>query len=182
MQLDTATTALVMIDVQERLVTATADLLNPRLPKIELLLRGAAALNLDTIVTEQYPKGLGPTLPALKELLQPGWPVIEKTAFSCCGEPNFIESLNRTPKQRVALCGIECHVCVQQTALDLLADGKEVYLIVDAVASRRREDMEVAIELMRAQGVKITTAESFLFAMLGSAKNPAFKAISGLVR
>lgn len=182
MHINADTTALVVVDVQERLVAATAELLTPRLSKINLLLRAAAAINLDVIVTEQYPKGLGSTLPELKELFAPSWPVIEKTSFSCFGEEKFRDALKSKKRQTVALLGIECHVCVQQTAFDLLADGYDVILLVDAVASRKSEDMLTAIELMRSQGVKVTTAESFLFALLGGAKHPGFKAVSALVK
>jgi len=182
MPLTVDTAAFVMIDVQERLVAATAELLTPRLPKLRLLLQGAAAMNLDVIVTEQYPKGLGPTLPELKALLNPTWPVIEKTAFSCCGEPAFMTALRRKDRRAVALAGVEGHVCVQQTAFELQALGYEVYLIADAVASRRSEDLQTAIELMRTQGIRVTTAEAWLFLLLGSAKHPAFKAISALVK
>lgn len=181
MQFAIDSTALIMIDIQEKLVGVQPDL-PPRLPKIAMMLRAAAALKLDVIVTEQYPKGLGATIPELKELCRPEWPAIAKTSFSCWGEETFRAAMKSKKRQTAVLMGIEGHVCVQQTAVDLMIEAYDVVLLADAVASRRREDCEVAIDLMRARGVWVTTAESFLFALLGNARHPDFKAISALIK
>ena len=181
MQCPIDSTALVLVDVQERLVNALPDI-QPRLPKVITALKAAAALNLDVIVTEQYPKGLGPTLADVRAACPAGAPVIEKTSFSCWGEENFRLALKAKKRQTVVLMGIEAHVCVQQTAFDLLVEAYEVVLLADAVASRNAEDCRIALELMRAKGVWVTTTESFLFSLLGSAKHPGFKAVSALVK
>lgn len=181
MQFDLNSTALVLVDVQEKLVSAQPDLV-PRIPKIAIMLRAAAVLGLDVIITEQYPKGLGSTIVPLQELCKPEWPVIAKTSFSCWGEENFRTALKSKKRQTVVLMGIESHVCVQQTAIDLMVEAYDVVLLADAVSSRNREDCQVAIELMRARGVWVTSTESFLFAMLGNAKHPEFKAVSALIK
>ncbi len=175
------TTALVVVDIQERLYSAIPGL-EPFMPKIKMLLKAAAELKTPVVVTEQYPRGLGNTLPELKELFQPAWPVLEKTDFSCWGVEAFRRELAAKKVKAVVLMGIECHVCVQQTAFDLLSQGFEVILAADTVASRNAYDRETAIELMRASGVKVTTAEAVVFALMRTAKHPAFKAVSALVR
>ena len=175
------TAALVMVDIQERLFAAVPDLA-PMLPKVKMLLKAAAELQLPTLVTEQYPRGLGSTIPEIKELLRPEWPVFEKTDFSCWGVEGFRHELAAKKAQTVILMGIESHVCVQQTAFDLLAQGFEVVLVADAVASRNAYDRQTAIDLMRASGIRVTTAEAVVFALLRTAKHPSFKAISALVK
>ncbi|MDD3118831.1 MAG: isochorismatase family protein [Victivallales bacterium] len=181
MDFDTEKTALVMVDIQERLFAAVPELA-PMLPKVKMLLRSAAELRLPAVVTEQYPRGLGPTIPELKALLQPGWPVIAKTDFSCWGVEAFRRELAAKKIRTVVLMGIECHVCVQQTAFDLQAQGFDVVLAADTVASRNAYDRQMALELMRSAGIGVTTAEAIVFAWLRTAKHPSFKAISALVK
>lgn len=175
------TSTLVIVDIQEKLIKAIPAM-EPFMPKVRMMLEAAAVLGLDVIVTEQYPKGLGNTVPELKELFQDKWPVIEKTSFSCWLEPEFRKQLRKNKKETVILTGIESHVCVMQTAMDLLTEGYQVVLLADTVASRNDYDREIALKLMREKGVWVMTAESLLFHYLQNAKNPSFKAVSKLIK
>ncbi len=172
---------LLMVDMQEKLLPAmseAADCINRNL----LLLQGAAALELPVIISEQYPQGLGSTIPQLKQECRDEWSVGEKTSFSCFGDEelgNLIRNLNA---ETLILSGVESHVCVLQTAIDAVNEGYQVIVVSDAVASRKPEDRCTALKLMAANGVHVMSAESVLFMLLGSAKNPAFKTISKLVR
>jgi nicotinamidase-related amidase len=172
---------LVAIDIQERLITAMTGM-DKCLKISQVMVEAAKALKLDTIVTEQYPRGLGNTVAELQELFDPKWPVIEKTAFSCCGETQFMIQLEQKKRHSIAVIGIETHVCVQQTVLDALAEGYQVFVIEDAVTSRSVNDRQVALELMRDAGAVITTVESYLFMLMRDATHPAFKTISKLIR
>ena len=181
MFMDPADTALIVIDVQQKLAPAMHDF-EPCANRIELLLAGAKELRLDTIVTEQYPKGLGPTLPRFAEKLPEPTPVIAKTGFSVFEEPTFRTALGAKAHKNLVFCGIESHVCVLQSVFDALERGFRVFLAADAVTSRKPSDRELALDAARAAGATVLSAEALLFMMLGDAKAPAFKAISKLVR
>lgn len=181
MFIDPAETALVVIDLQERLAPAMSEF-EPCADRAELLLKGAAELKLDVLVTEQYPKGLGATLPRFAELLPEGAPVIAKTGFSCFEEPGFRTALAARSRKTLVFCGIESHVCVLQSVLDALDRGFKVCLAADAVTSRKLADRELALQAARAAGALVVSSEALLFMMLRDAKNPAFKAVSKLVR
>ena len=181
MFIDPAGSALVVIDLQERLVPAMSDF-EPCAKNAELLINGAGALRLDVIATEQYPKGLGTTLPRFRELLPENAPVIAKTGFSVFEEPAFRTALAARSRRTLVFCGIESHVCVLQSVLDALDRGFEVLLAADAVASRRTADRDLALQAVRAAGATVVSAEAILFMMLRDAKNPAFKAVSKLVK
>ena len=181
MFIDPAETALVVIDLQERLAPAMAEF-EACANRAELLLAGAAELKLDAIATEQYPKGLGPTLPRFAELLPAGTPVIAKTGFSCFEEPAFRTALAAKSRKTLVFCGIESHVCVLQSVLDALDRGFKVCLAADAVTSRTVADRELALQAARAAGALVVSIEALLFMTLRDAKNPAFKAVSKLVR
>ena len=170
-----------LVDIQERLITAMSDM-EQCLKKSQIMLAAAKGLGLDTIVTEQYPRGLGSTVPALSELFDAKWPIIEKTTFSCCGETQFMIELEKKKRRSIAVIGIETHVCIQQTVLDALVEDYQVFVLSDAVTSRSTEDRQVALELMRDAGAVITTVESYLFMLMRDAKHPQFKAISKLIR
>jgi nicotinamidase-related amidase len=142
-------------------------------------------MGLPIILTQQYTKGLGETVPVILEALDTtGSPFdkIEKTSFSCYGEPTFVTALEQTLRKTVILCGIETHVCVQQTALDLLENGYMVYLIHDCVSSRSNNDKKYAQRRIGEAGAVGTTYEALLFELCVSAKAPEFKAISALVK
>jgi len=181
MFIDPAETSLIVIDLQERLALAMSDF-EPCAQNVELLLNGARALRLDVIVTEQYPKGLGPTLPRFAELLPENTPVIAKTGFSVFEEPAFRTALSSKPRKNLLICGIESHVCVLQSIYDARERGLRVLLAADAVASRKTSDRELALQAARDAGATVVSSEALLFMMLRDAKNPAFKAVSKLVR
>lgn len=174
-------TVLAMIDIQERLYAALpvdSDFIRGA----KLALRAAAVLQVPIVATEQYPKGLGKTIPEFAALLPPNVPVIEKTAFSCFGEPTFAEAIAAGGRQNICLIGVETHVCVQQTAMDALAKGYRVFVLSDAVLSRRSGDKSEALAYLRQAGVEITTSESFVFSLLENSRHPAFREISNLVK
>jgi nicotinamidase-related amidase len=178
LQMTAGDTGLLVIDVQEKLMV--------KIPQAEALVRnisflidGARLLNLPVQATEQYPKGLGPTVPALAAKL-PERP--EKLAFSCCAVPAVVDGFRRAARPKVVLAGIETHVCVQQTALDLLAQDFRVYIPIDAVSSRYGTDHEVALRRLEKAGCTLTTAESCVFEWCGGADHPQFKAVSALVQ
>jgi nicotinamidase-related amidase len=171
-------TAVVVIDVQEKLVAAVAD--GSRVVwNCRRLLDGAAVLGVPVLATEQYPQGLGPTVPELAALLAQRW---SKLSFSAAGCAEFAAALEKLAVAKVLLCGIETHVCVQQTALDLLAGGWRVHVVVDAVGSRFDLDHRTALRRMETAGALLTTTEAALFEWCRVAGTPQFRQISSLVR
>ena len=172
-------TALLVVDVQEKLAPLISG--HAQLAwNIRRLIDGAKILSMPVIATEQYPKGLGATLPELKKLIAGEIP--EKLTFSCgeCGD--LFTELPARGIHKILVSGIETHVCVQQTVFDLLAAGFYVYVAVDAVGSRFDLDKEVALRRMEASGATLTTTEAALFEWCEKAGSPEFKAISQLVR
>lgn len=145
------------------------------------LIEGATILDVPIAVTEQYPKGLGPTEEELRGALLSYEP-FEKLTFSCCGEPSFTSALDALGRRTIILAGMETHVCVLQTALDLLRGGYGVHLVRDAVCSREKENWITGVDLMRDAGAVITSTETVLFQLLGKAGSEEFKAISKLVK
>jgi nicotinamidase-related amidase len=171
-------TALVVVDVQEKLVPAIAQ--NARIVwNIRRLIDGAKALGLPVLGTEQYPKGLGPTVVELAEQLGP---LPAKLAFSCGACPGLFESLPGRGIHKILVCGLEAHVCVQQSVLDLLADGWRVYVAADAVGSRFEMDCRIALGRMDSAGATLTTTEAALFEWCEAAGTPEFREISRLAR
>jgi nicotinamidase-related amidase len=171
-------TGLLVIDVQEKLI--------PLIPTAERMIRNvsflvdaAGKLGMTVQATEQYPKGLGATVSALAAKLPPR---PEKMAFSCCAIPEVVEGFRRAGCPRVLLAGIETHVCVQQTALDLLSLDFRVYIAVDAVASRAAADHDWALRRLERAGAVLTTSESAVFEWVGVAGTSQFKEISRLVQ
>lgn len=173
-----AETALLVIDVQEKLLTkipgATA-----LVRDIAFLIDAARLLDVDVAATEQYPRGLGATVAALADRL-PNRP--DKVAFSSCAAAGLTDGLRAAQRTRVLLCGIEAHVCVLHTALDLLAADYRVYVAADAVASRYAIDREFALRRLEQAGAVLTTAETAVFEWLGGAQHPRFKQVSALVQ
>ena len=170
------------IDVQEKLVAAMPETFTETVAKQKILLEGAKALGVSTIVTEQYPKGLGSTIGEIADAFDPEWPVFEKTAFSALGEPAVRTELGETPTETLVVAGIEAHVCVLQTVLDSLDQGWDTIVLADAVDSRKNLDKQTALAAAESAGARVWTVESLLFALTRDAKNPAFKTISKLVR
>ena len=177
-QMSAADTGLLVIDVQEKLVPLILDA--PALVRnIAFLVDGARLLDVPVQCTEQYPRGLGPTVAELAKRL-PERP--DKTAFSSCAVPSVVEHFRRAARPKVVLAGIETHVCVLHTALDLLALDFRVYVAVDAVGSRYRIDHDTALRRLEQAGAVLTTSEGCVFEWLGGAGHPRFKAASQLVQ
>jgi nicotinamidase-related amidase len=167
---------LLMVDVQERLVPAIHEH-EQLVANCAWLIGVADAVNVPVLVSEQYPRGLGPTVRPLKELV-PQDNIIEKVHFSCGASPDCLERINDISGGQVVVAGIEAHVCVLQTALDLVDSGKDVFVVADAVSSRDPRDAELAIERMREAGVKVITREMALFEWAHKAGTQHFKALS----
>jgi isochorismate hydrolase len=171
--------ALVVIDVQEKLMNVM-----PRrvemLAAIQKLIGAARVLQVPTLVTAQYIKGLGPVCAEIVKAT-PGITPLEKKTFSCCGSEEFLRAVKDLWRRRIILCGIEAHVCVQQTAIDLMKNYM-VYIVADAVCSRHRHDHKVAIERLRDCGAVITTTESAVFELLRESGTEEFKQILPLFK
>ena len=183
MTLDRARTALVVIDVQERLFPAMdADHREEVMRNIKVLTATARRLNLGTLVTEQYPKGLGHTLQEVKDALPPGVQPVEKVAFSCQGVEAFRSRLTATGARQLLLAGIEAHVCVLMSALDLLAEGYAVHIVADAVTSRTQANWRLAMAQLRQAGAVVTTTETVLFQLLRQADTADFRELARLIR
>ena len=171
-------TTLLVVDVQERLIAAMAEA-KRIVWNIRRLIDGAKALGLPVVATEQYPKGLGPTVPELAERLgEIPW----KLRFSCGGCGKLFDDLQQQDVFRILVVGIEAHVCVAQTVFDLLAAGFRVYVAADAVGSRFSVDCDTALRRMESAGATLTTAEAALFEWCETAAAPEFKVISQLAK
>lgn len=169
-----------LVDVQERLFPHVTN--NEEIEKkLITLIQGLKVLEVPFIVNEQYKKGIGETIPSLKELVNE-YPHFEKTTFSCCKNEPTMEAIKSTGKKNVIVAGIETHVCVLQTCIDLLEAGLQPVLVTDCVTSRKQKDTDMALERLIQAGVVPTTYESILFELTVNAKNPAFKTISSLVK
>jgi len=175
--------ALLLIDVQERFQAAIPSIApdQPVGRNCRILVEGARAVGAQVLVSEQYPKGLGATLPHLAEAAGDA-PRLAKTHFSCCGDPAIAAAIASAHRSWWILCGIEAHVCVLATAADLLAQGRQVVVVGDAVASRREDCRTMALQAARDLGALVLPAETVLFRWLRVAQGDAFKRISALVR
>ncbi len=174
---------LVVIDIQTRLtITMPVKVLARLKRNINILLQSANTLSIPVLVTEQYPKGLGPTEPDIVELLTDNVLKFEKTCFSCTGAENFLQQLKETGRKQLILVGIEAHVCVLQTAIQLIAEGYQVFVAADGVCSRHRENYEASLKRMSRANVVICNTESVLFEWLRDAKHEHFKKLSSLVQ
>lgn len=171
---------LVVVDLQERLLPAMFERGRVLQNSIRLA-AGAVALRVPVFVTEQYPKGIGPTVPELAAVI-PGFVAREKTTFSAGGAPGFVEALKTAGVTDAVLCGIESHVCVTQTGLDLLAAGVQPFVAADAVSSRTPENWRCGLDRLRDAGAVIVSTEMVLFEWLGAAGTDEFKQILGLVK
>ncbi len=178
--LDRKTTGLLIIDIQER-INAVMKFRERVVKNTAKLINGVNIMNVPIFITEQYRKGLGPTEKLILDaLMKPE--IVEKLNFSCCAALPLMEQLRKKIIKQVVVCGIETHVCVLQTCLDLLAEGFQVHLVSDAISSRRKLDHEAAIDRMQQAGIILTTTEAVLFELLERAGTPEFKQISQLVK
>lgn len=171
-----------LIDIQDRLAPHIHD--NEQIVRrARILIQGLQALKVPMMLNEQYPKGLGTTLPALVEELAPDQrQVFEKTSFSVCDTPESWKHIASQNRNTVIVFGTETHVCVLQTVLDLLDNGMQPVVIADAVGSRDPYDKKIAIRRMRRAGAVVTTTEAILFELCRRSDDPAFKTISNLVK
>ena len=171
---------LVVVDIQDRLLPAIFE--KERVVQNALrLIQGADILHVPVFATEQYRKGLGPTVPEVAAAI-PGFAPLEKLAFSACGAAGFIPALSQKKVSAAILCGIEAHVCVSQTCLDLLDGGFRVFVAADAVSSRTSENYHIGLDRMRAAGAVIVSTEMVLFELLEQAGTAEFKQILNLVK
>ncbi|HJX09448.1 MAG TPA: hydrolase [Candidatus Binatia bacterium] len=175
-----ANSCLVVVDVQGKL----AQLIHNKdslFKNIRILIQAARILEIPILWCQQCPDALGPTVPDIAQLLTDSEP-INKAAFSCCGDDQFNNSLNDLARDQVLLCGIETHVCIYQTALDLLRKGFEVSVIADAVSSRTLENKQIALKQVAAENASITSTEMALFELLRTAEHPKFRQIAKLIK
>ena len=178
--LDTEKCCLVVVDVQGKLAQLMYDR-DVLFKNIRILIKAAKVLDIPVIWCQQSPETLGVTVPEIAELLSDNSP-INKSSFSCCGEEQFNSKLDSLTRNQVLLCGIECHVCIYQTAVDLLGTGCDVSVIADAVSSRTPENKQIAVSRMEAEGVNISSTEMALFELLRTAEHAQLRQIAKLVK
>ena len=172
---------LLLVDVQERLQPTIHDDARLR-QRAAALARGCALLGVPIYVTEQYPKGRGHTVPELADAVSAAGGVLEKTEFSCVANESIRARVEAAGRQDVLLAGVEAHVCVLQTALDLLEAGYRVHLVEDAVGSRTPENREIGIARARRHGADPASVESVLFELMGTSRHPRFKDVQALIK
>ncbi len=178
--LKTENAVLVVIDVQGKLAT----LMHNRdefYKNIVRMIEGAKVLDIPVLWNEQLPDKLGTTIPEIKSVLEGAAPLVKKT-FSCCGNKDFVTQLKGLKRKQVLLVGMETHVCVYQTAQDLLAEGYEVFLVADAVSSRSLENKQIGLSTMKDLGARITNVEMALFEMLQTAEGDQFKQVIRIIK
>lgn len=173
-------TALLVIDMQVKLTRVMTDK-ESLIINSQKLIAGMKVLGVPVIFTEQYPQGLGLTIPEIASLLTENKP-ITKMSFSCCRNDDFLQKVKSLDIKQILLAGIEAHVCVYQTVCDLLAMGYEVQVVADCVSSRTIENKAIALEKMMDMGAQITSMETALFELLKTAENTHFKDISRIVK
>jgi nicotinamidase-related amidase len=178
--LDKEQAVLLIVDIQERLA-AVMSRKDEVVKNNQHLIELAKLIGLPVVVTEQYPKGLGRTVPALLSSI-PGCRPIEKMTFDCCGQDGFIQEIRNHAKKTVILTGMETHICVLQTCIGLLKSGLNVHVVQDAICSRTEENWKAGLDFMRDAGGVITCTETVLFQLLKIAGTEQFKKISQLIR
>ncbi len=174
-------TMALVIDYQERLVPV----INNReelLHNSSILIKGLKALGIPMVVSQQYTKGIGMTVPKIRDVFGEEFSYYDKLTFSCAEDKELLHRLQETGRRNIILCGIEAHICVLQTAIDLLAKGYQVILAENCIGSRKENDRVVAVQRAAAEGAVITTCESLLFELTRVAKTDVFKVISGLIK
>ena len=179
--LDPKQTALVVIDIQEGFRNAITDF-GRIVSRAATVVRGFQVLGLPVLVTEQYPKGLGHTAAEIRIVLTDADEVFEKSAFSSCGADAFVAKLNDLSIKQVLICGLETHVCVNQTAHDLLTRGFQVHILTDCVCSRFEHNREAGLAKMLASGAISSSIEMALFELMRDSKHEKFKEIQSLIK
>lgn len=174
-------TALIVIDIQDRLIGAMdSKIYDAAKENVIRMVKGANILNIPVHMTQQYTKGLGSTVNEIGSLINT--PHIEKLTFSCCGEPSFIEILEKDDIKNVVVCGMETHICVLQTVIDLLNHDFNVHVLKDAVVSRKKINWETGLDFMKTAGAIITVTETVLFQLLKKSGTQEFKEISKIIK
>lgn len=172
---------LALIDIQEKFRSAIAGM-EDLIRRAQILSRAAVRLGVPVHVTEQYAKALGPTVPEIRQVLPDSQAFADKMCFSSFGCAAFREALSASPRKQVVLAGIETHVCVMQTGLELLAEGYAVYVVADAVSSRKGSDREAALKRLERHGAELVTTEMVVFEWLRKAGTPEFKELQALIK
>ncbi|MEJ2649850.1 MAG: hydrolase [Sedimentisphaerales bacterium] len=178
--LDIENCSLVIVDVQGKLARIMYEK-EVLFKNIRILIKAAKILNIPILWCQQVPKALGPTVPEIAELLSDVEP-IDKSSFSCCADEQFNQKLKKLNRNQVVICGIESHVCVYQTAENLLRKGFYVNVIADAVSSRTKENRKLALKRVAAEGARVSSVEMALFELLKTAEHPNFKEIAKLIK
>jgi len=173
--------ALAIVDVQESFRRAIPDF-GGLASRVATVARAAQILGVPVVVTEQYPKGLGRTAEEIRAALPEGFEPVEKTAFSSCGAQEFVSRLESAGARQIIICGIEAHVCVNQTTHDLLARGFQVHVLTDCVSSRAAENRQAGLDKMFRSGALPSSTEMALFELLRDARHEQFKAIQKLIK
>jgi nicotinamidase-related amidase len=173
-------TALVVVDVQEKLLPYVIDK-EQVVENIRMMIKFAHVMDIPVILTEHYPKGLGTTVPEVNEVLKKYSPK-EKVIFSCFGSLGFADKLKELGIKRIMICGIESHICVEQTTLDAMDSGHEVHVIADAISSRTQQNREIGIEKMRQFGAIISSTEMAMYEIMERADTEEFKEVLKLVK
>ena len=172
-----------IIDIQEKLTKMLGEELCSQIcEKSQKLALAAKTLGINTVITEQYPKGLGSTIDEIKNTLEDKYEPVEKTYFNALLEEGFWAKLKSYSKKQIVICGIEAHICVLQSAIALIKEGFEVYVVKDICASRDKFEFKSAMEYLKNEGAKICTLEMVLFMWLKGSKNPCFKEVQALIK
>ncbi|HSW00789.1 MAG TPA: hydrolase [Sedimentisphaerales bacterium] len=171
---------LVVVDVQGKLAQLMFDR-ESLFKNIRILIQAANTLEIPILWCQQVPDALGPTVPEIAELLA-GEEPIDKACFSCCGDERFTAELNALGREQILLCGIEAHICIYQTAMDLMEGGVDVTIVADGVSSRTEQNRETALDRLSAEGANISSVEMALFELLKTARHPQFRDIARLVK
>jgi nicotinamidase-related amidase len=179
--LDAERAALVVVDVQESFRNVISDF-SEIAARIAQFAHGAQLLGVPLIVTEQYPKGLGHTAGEIRTVLPASLEPVEKTAFSSCGAREFVARLDETGARQVLLCGIEAHICVNQTAHDLIARGLQVHLLTDCITARSEHDRRIGLKKMELAGALPSSVETALFELMRDARHEQFKTVQKLIK
>ena len=170
---------LVIVDMQDKITAAMPHKVVQRMERnIAMLMEAANDLDIPVVATLQYPQGLGPMVQAVAEKMPQSAPTVEKTRFSCHGVPEFDQCIKATNRTQIILAGIELHICVTQTAIDLQAAGFQPWVVVDAAGSRQRDSYDYSMMRLRSSGICLTETEAVLFEWLRDASHPKFKDVS----
>jgi nicotinamidase-related amidase len=179
--LDPNNSVVVVVDLQEGFRAPIFEF-DKIVARTSIVVQAVKLLNLPVLVTEQYPQKLGATVPEIKSVLPEGVAIVDKTAFSCCGASVFNEQLDRLRRKQVILCGIETHVCMSQTAHDLLARGYQVHVLEDCASSRTPQNREIGLAKMRRSGALPSSSEMALFELMVDSRHEHFRAIAKIVK